>query len=232
MMQRAVSITLLVLAAAGAAGCATSDLMDDIEKPVFKTNVAIQATDAWRDENGTLVVCVNGWHARRWRVLGPAPFSFSIKPGSIEFPPAPGSPYSYYQVPEEQVGRACPERPGGAESVEVVRIEVEDGDEIDFPDSTDDAILAHTDLEREGPVLYSFDGVDKDRPATFFYLRGGPLQAGLQLTQFDLPVEDVGSHPALILLVPVAIVIDVLTPLACIADVFDGKSGTSNCKPY
>ncbi len=223
MIRQAVSIGLLVLAVAGATGCATAETLKKTG-PLYRPHVAIKATDAWRDENDTLVVCVNGWHANRPQPAKPEPFSFSLKLGAMDVSPEEAGQIPVYMVPVEQIERACPERPSGAEAIEIERIRAEYVDEYadegDLPAPPDDAPLAGGDPGREGPVLfYSRDGVDAWSPATLFYLHDAPLLEDSRLVRIALSEQDVRMYWLLIPLLPLAIIIDVLTPVACVASI-------------
>lgn len=230
MIWRAVSIALLVLAVVGTTGCETAELIEDVKTPYTVPNVANEATDAWRDENDNLIVCVNGWHAKRSSSTDPEPFSFSMKAGSMDVSPEEAGQIPVILVPVEQIEEVCPERPSGAGAIEIERIRAETGDEADLPVMPRERLVARLDLEREGPVLYSIDGSDAEYPATLLYLHEVSFPGGSRLVRINLSRQEMKRSKARLLLLPVTIVVDVVVhPLACIGSIYRGAAGGNDC---
>lgn len=220
MLRTAISVAALILTAAAAGGCATPALVKYAAEKEFSENVAAHATSAWRDEAGDLVVCVTGWTAKRRRAGDPKPFSFRLTLAPPDMPeeipgidePAPQGPWdpASYIVAKDAIEGSCPDKPDDAREVPVERIAVaESGEWTDSARPPKD-LLAPVDLDRAGPVLYSFDHPGEVELATLVYQHETPLPGGARLVRIDLPLEILYPNSMAILVLPLAVVVDVV----------------------
>lgn len=219
---RIFSIATLLLAG----GCATSLTMKAVdpgtEEMDMEFDYVADVTAAYRDEAGNVTVCVTG---------KPAGSNYWI-PGdraySLHFPAAaePGLRVSYhktipeYQITAEDVGGRCRAPAAGWMELPVRTVEAADfaenpGDRS-WSGMSDKALKAFIESDAEAPAIYRFnyDPFSGDSSAelmTIVYVSEKPVAGEVRAVEIATSRRLVKGQPAYALLLPFAVVYDVVT---------------------
>lgn len=212
--------SILLLVALMASGCATYNVVDQINpsdeggsRATGRDHV-YDVTAAMRAEDGTVTICVTGTQAGAFFYSSS---DFSITVPAETFVRAPHRLLSRFVATEEYVGGPCPATRSQSLSratplpIETVRNRDFGGDGV-WPLS-DDTLRASF-AETAAPAIYKFVGpswVGSGDFVDIVYVHDAAAVEGDRAFEIYTPIRKIDGNPAWIVLVPFAVVFDVVT---------------------
>lgn len=230
---RGVRSLLVVVAAlpSALAGCATIGTMERLSPSEPHSDMVMEVTAAHRQPSGAIVVCVVGEPAH----AGPSlftpdyttAFSLILPPDApVRVSPGAHRHAPQFQVTAANVGGACPENADPATPLAVRRI---DSSELGNPDFS---MVRYDALEpllvgpgTEGAALWVIDSrwAGSAPRKKIVYVDALPRFEGARAVEIATGPREVKGQPAYALLLPFAIVFDVLmSPLYLLAALASG----------
>jgi hypothetical protein len=206
-------------------GCFTSLTLERISPSQRYMDFVNDVTAARREPSGAVVICVFGLPART-----PSPFGHGHTAFSVTLPPNPRVqiPKSVrreipeYQVTAADVGGACPAKVDAATPLPVRRIESSKLGHPDFFMISYDALAPLMGAGTDPSALWVVDSTYK----RLLYIDESPRFEGLRAVQIRTFEREVKGEPAYALLLPLAVVGDVLmSPIYLLMALAGGPHG-------
>ena len=214
--------TGLILLVFALSGCATYNTAQHIRPwgdGAHGFDQVDEVTAAWREPNGDIRVCVRGDPAERGHstamLFKEVDYSVVLPAGLFETGPesAPALQRTKDPVPEFNLTAArvqgrCPDGGGGRTAIPVRRVlPAELGVEsFAFADDADRETLFMAGAG--GPVVFEF----VETPSSSLYFRAGaPVFDGSRVVEIDLALREKEPRPAWILVMPFALLFDLVT---------------------
>jgi len=211
---------LLIVVAAfppALAGCATIGTMERISPSEPGFDIVTEVTRAHRQLSGAIVVCVVGEPALpAVRFSTPdynTAFSLILPPdASVSVPQGVPRRVPEFQVTAADVGGACPEQVDPATPLALRRIESSELGNPDFSMIRYDALAPLVGPGTEGTAAWVIDSVSGGGPPRkrIVYVDASPRFEGARAVEIKTGPREVKGNPAYALLLPFAIVLDVV----------------------
>jgi hypothetical protein len=191
-------------------GCATSLTTERISPTDLQRDFVSEVSSAHRQASGAVVVCVVGrvaqtpWPFKSWDT----PFSLTLPPNTpVIVAKSIRREIPRYEIKTADVGGACPEKADGATALPVHRIEASRLGLARYDSLDYDTLAAHVaGPGMDGSAVWVVDYGYKE----IFYLDESPRFEGRRAVRIHTGEREVPAQPAYLLLLPLAVVWDVL----------------------
>lgn len=204
-------------------GC-TQAVINYAGKVEVRDNRVAEISQAWRDRDSDLVICVKGWPAERARKASPVEFHMSLPLMLFENPDQP-SPLleragdrhiRTLVVPEARTGAGCPERPEGASDIRTIIVPADYFTSVSPQQASDEEIERFADPTAADIALFGFEATSEPPDVALLYRHDEPVFDGFRLVWIDPGDQPVKPNEKAYAALPLAFATDVAIVAATI----------------